>query len=122
MKIGSKNWNRRWVIGAGGFLGEVTLRTVDSPWPFKRSAVRTVELTDLFVHPARRGKGWSRELLRVATTYADVRQLDLILRVCAHGKKRGPGNNKLIQLYESFGFVQSLAYQKHMTRRVKCQP
>lgn len=120
MKIGSKNWSRRWVIGAGGFLGEVTLRALDEQfWLFRSTEARMVELTDLFIHPQRRSKGWSHELLAVATAYADKQDLDLILRVCAHGKKRGLGNDKLIQLYEAHGFVRSLAFQKYMIRRAK---
>lgn len=96
---------KRWVIGAGGFTGEVSLQELlpdDSG--AKREGVRCVELTDFHVHPLRRGRGWGATLLGEALRHADRYGWDVFLRVVPYGKGGGLDVGQLRQLYHRYGF------------------
>lgn len=86
----------RFVIGSGGFIGEVSI--IDGT------------LTDLYVHPLRRGKGWGHKLMRKAVKWADKGGLRLKLRVHPFGKQTVRSARKiapregLINLYKQYGF------------------
>ncbi len=102
---------QRWTMGAGGFIGEVSL--------FKLSAQDehiaqrfpdTVELSDLYVHPLRRGKGWARILLRSAIAHAAINEWNVFIRVIPYGKEPIISLEDLIAFYKQHGF-------KHINRR-----
>lgn len=95
----------RWIIGAGGFIGEVYLC---EPPPEAGPDLRRrpmLFMTDLWVHPLRRGRGWASELLHAATTWADSRRIDLwtyVLRFDDRPSAMSVG--RLKALYEGRGF------------------
>jgi GNAT superfamily N-acetyltransferase len=79
----------------GGAYGEVLL---------KRLHDGEYELTDLFVHPFVRRKGWGVQLMQAACDWANKEKVDLYLRVCAHGKGSIMDNDALSAWYARFGF------------------
>lgn len=119
----------RWTVGSGGFIGEVTLLTVDETnydlHLTRRKSVPLLELTDLYVHPLRRGRGWAQELLTTAVEWADAHQTDLVLRTAAYGphkdrnKRPVPRMTKeeLQVFYARFGFKSRKADPCIMVRR-----
>jgi GNAT superfamily N-acetyltransferase len=106
VKIASKGWVKRWVIGAGGFIGEVSLAQASycEASTFSRKGVRCVVLTNLYVHPLRRGNNWADSLMRQAVAYADRHQLDLVLTVKPHGPHPRASRRALEEFYLKFGF------------------
>jgi GNAT superfamily N-acetyltransferase len=114
----------RWTVGKGGFLGEVSLYTLaeDTAAYIPRKGVTCLELTDLFVHPQRRGRGWATELLTTATKYADDTATDLFLRVVSYGKVSGASVEALTALYAAHGFKPFRRYDpsgREMVRRAR---
>lgn len=121
---------QRWTIGAGGFIGEVTLRAITSA-----NVVNKVKkerdlmfLTNLFVHPLRRGRGWAQALLQTATTYADRSGVDLWLYARPYGCTRTKAGrvhrlaeDELRRLYRRHGFRDIVGSGLHceMVRRVR---
>ena len=107
-------------MGSGGVLGEVTLRSLlnvaflNNMVPV-RTGVRMVVLTDLFVHPAARRKGWACKLIKSAVAYADTNGLDLALEACPYGTIDGACEHSLVKLYKVFGFKKVKEY--YMVRR-----
>lgn len=94
--------SERWKIGAGGFIGEVSLRSVADDDAYTGA---DVELTDLHVHPLRRGRGWGRELVQCALAHAQRRRWVVFLRAVPYGSK--PASlRQLIAFYKSCGFKQ----------------
>lgn len=102
----------RWTVGSGGFIGEVYLRsTPPEALPCKRKGVPLVFLTDLWVHPLRRGLGWSRSLVSAAVAHADKQRWDLWLYARPFNNSKKPerrlNTDQLVTLYLSFGFELS---------------
>lgn len=91
----------------------------------RRKSTPLLELTDMYVHPLRRGRGWAQELLNTAVTWADTHQTDLILRAAAYGpqkdrnKRPMPRLNKaeLRVFYARFRFKSHKADPCIMVRR-----
>lgn len=104
----------RWTVGAGGFIGEVTVRPVTDPDVLRavqRPGVPLLFLTELFVHPMRRGRGWSHALLQAAIQHAAAEGADLWLYASPYGSKRAghrsvhrPTTEELEALYSRHGF------------------
>lgn len=96
----------RWVIGAGGFIGEVSLVAVPPEYPALNVSARCALLTDFYVHPLRRRRGWGEALLTAALQHADKHAIDLVLWAQPHGtRKHGRLNaSQLVALYSSHGF------------------
>jgi GNAT superfamily N-acetyltransferase len=117
----------RWTTGSGGFLGEVSLVEPDE-WDAKtyaRKGVELLEMTDVYVHPLRRGRGWARELVQTAILHADKEGLDLFLRTIAYGKTQhrrrwgALSTEELAAFYAKFGFKARKDDPRVMVRRVK---
>jgi len=104
----------RWTVGAGGFIGEVTVRPVTDPAVLRsvqRKGVPLLFLTELYVHPLRRGLGWSHTLIETAVAYAAGEGADLWLYASPYGPKRSghhsvrrPTIQELEALYRRHGF------------------
>lgn len=122
----------RWVVGAGGFLGEASVVEVPAlnadMYRTARPAVRLLELTDVYVHPLRRGRGWATRLLQSAVDWADGAGVDLVLRACPYGPLADRGGRALTRLdsaalakfYVSYGFRPRKGDLHIMVRR--CRP
>jgi GNAT superfamily N-acetyltransferase len=100
-RIASKGWWRRWVIGAGGFTGSVILEAVEDA--DLALTPRCALLTELYVHPLRRGQGWAATLMQTAFKYADSNGLDLVTYASPFGV-RGMSKKKLQEFYLRMGF------------------
>ena len=87
------------MIGAGGFIGEVSIVTTDR-------ADADVELTDLFVHPLRRGRGWASDLVDAALAFCSRKGWSVILRARPHGRER-LSRPALVRFYAAKGFVST---------------
>jgi Acetyltransferase (GNAT) family. len=119
-----------WTIGSGGFIGSVTLMPIT-----REDVLRAVQrrrqlmfLTYLFIHPLRRGLGWSHELLRAATEWADAQRIDLWLYARPYGlaaTKRGrvhkANEEELLKLYRKHGFrvIEGAGHRNEMVRRCR---
>lgn len=125
-KVGEPKWRRRWTIGSGGFIGEVTLvnlHDIEAPLLTHEGFVqkstwgkKTVALTNLYVHPQRRNCGWSVKLLTTATEYASRYDVILVLEAAPYGTIPGTPLCTLYKLYERFGF-KKVAGTNLMVRR-----
>lgn len=95
----------RWTIGAGGFIGEITLKELsESDYYIRgRSKRKFVELTDLHIHPLRRRRGWADSLITTALRYAKRRNWCVFLRCVPYNKPRVRVAG-LIALYSKYGF------------------
>lgn len=69
-----------------------------------RKAGSKYNLTDFYVAPKYRRKGYGKKLLKKAMAYADKKGLELTLRIAPYGKE-AMSRNKLITLYRRFGFI-----------------
>ncbi len=115
---------QRWTMGEGGFIGEASLIRLDAD-EFRHHGRRgrfMCELTDVFVHPLRRGNGWARQLVETALAHADEQEWDVFLRVVAYGDTDNPRwrrlkTDELTAFYAKFGFVQRRADERVMIRR-----
>lgn len=98
----------RWVVGTGGFLGEATLQgLLETDYYVRRSDEEPsyVELTNVYVHPQRRGRGWGAAVVEAALTHAERRGWPVFLRAIPYGKE--PADlDQLIRFYRSYGFRQ----------------
>jgi GNAT superfamily N-acetyltransferase len=118
----------RWVVGAGGFLGELTL----APIPEKRLRMGLpyakgqplLFVKDVRVHPRCRGRQWSDKLLAAATRWADRQGVDLWLYVEPFGRRPRPDSEALKRLYRRHGFrgyyTPGEQYVDEMVRRARC--
>lgn len=109
---------QRWVIGNGGFIGEVSLFVLaESDHYIKgRSQRHYVELSNLYVHPKRRGRGWARELLTVAIQYAREREWIIFIRAIPYGKDHGE-LDELLATYRRYGFRSRKSDPREMVLR-----
>jgi len=96
---------QRWTIGKGGFIGEVSLfELAEADMYVKGRSKRTyVELSNLYVHPLRRGRGWARELLKVAIAHARQNNHVVFLRAVPYGTAPHTLGD-LLALYARYGF------------------
>jgi GNAT superfamily N-acetyltransferase len=98
----------RFTEGGGGCLSEVTLTgPIEGP----------LQLTDLFSHPNRRGKGGAGRVVAEALRFAEQRGYDLWLRIRPHGRS-GLRRDALATFYMRRGFEPS-ATAPHLWER-KC--
>jgi GNAT superfamily N-acetyltransferase len=114
----------RWVIGAGGFIGEASITPVT-----KRDVLAYCQkdrplafLSDVRVHPLRRGRGWSDKLLRAVTRHCDRNGIDLWLYAKPFGPRPRPAVDDLARLYRRHGFRAYTwgDYDNEMVRRARC--
>lgn len=99
---------RRFVMQEGSLSGEVSLMV---PTNDQRTHTRTaygdvLELSNLYVDPRRRGRGWAAILMQAACSHADREGINLILSVRPYGKKPGVPAELLSKWYERFGFEE----------------
>lgn len=94
-----------WQIGEGGFVGYITVSVPTGPVLDVVKATPLLEVTDLYVHPLRRGQGWAGQLMQHATDYADRKGATLALYVSSKGYTT-PGRpyEALKAFYRGFGF------------------
>ena len=82
-----------------------------------RDTARTyVELTNLYVHPLRRGRGWANELLSTAKEFAYDNNWNLFLRAVPYGKDPCEVE-QLIALYKRHGFKSTRRDPREMLLR-----
>lgn len=109
---------QRWVIGRGGFIGEVSLFELSQNDAHVRGRDRRVyvELSNLHIHPLRRGRGWSHVLLRAALAHAAARGWCVFLRTVPYNK---PTMNEelLRKLYRGYGFKSLRGDPREMVLR-----
>lgn len=91
---------RRWTHGRGSAHKTVSLMI--SEWK-----LADVEITDLYVHPSCRGRGWARMLMWRAIDHCHTLGLRVCLRVRPHGKK-SPTIMELSGFYRELGFVDAI--------------
>lgn len=113
---------QRWTVGEGGFIGEASLIEMDpmEVTLHRRKGRFICELTDVYVHPLRRGQGWARIVVQAAIEHADAQGWDIFLRVVAYGKKTGKqklSTEELTAFYGRCGFVARKADPRCMVRR-----
>ena len=111
----------RWTMGAGGFMGEVRLDPIVDPVVLRKvqRGRPLLFLTELYVHPLRRQKGWANELIRTCTAYADTAGIDLWLYAYPFGNGERMTVKQLVTLYGTHGFrpIKGAGYQDEMVRR-----
>lgn len=109
---------QRWTIGSGGFIGEVTLFELapEDGYIRGRDSRTYVELSNLHVHPLRRGRGWSRKLLRAALAYARARDWCVFLRTIPYNKPAMDAR-MLAALYRRYGFRATRYDSREMVLR-----
>lgn len=113
---------QRWTVGEGGFIGEASLIEMDPAEVrlHRRKGRFICELTDVYVHPLRRGQGWARSVVQAALEHADAQGWDVFLRVVAYGKpvgKRRLSTDELLGFYSRCGFVARKTDPRCMVRR-----
>ena len=100
---------QRFTIGAGGFIGEVSLFELSQEDSYVRAALgctcKCVELSNLHVHPLRRCKGWGRELLSTALCHAQRHKWAVFIRVIPYAKD-SIDLECLTKFYKRYGFTQ----------------
>lgn len=106
---------QRWVIGEGGFIGEVSLyELAESDTYIKgRSTQKFVELTNLHIHPLRRGRGWADSLITAALRYARRNGWCVFLRAIPYNKPRVRIEG-LIEMYGKYGFKSTKHDRREM--------
>lgn len=109
----------RWTVAEDGLEGEVSLCVLSQYEDVGlMNGSQMLELTDLWVERAARGRGWASELLRAACAWADEYQVDLFIRVVAYGRERPRINvEDLMPFYRRWGFVSRKSDQREMVRK-----
>lgn len=117
----------RFVVGAGGFIGEVSFYPApEEALHLKRRGRPLWFLNDLYVHPLRRGRGWSNRLMCAALAHADDHKADVWLYAKPYGPRRTKDGRpvgrmeqeKLALFYTEWGFdLLSLKPVMEMLRR-----
>lgn len=113
---------QRWTIGEGGFIGEVSLFELSNEDAYikGRSQRVYVELSNLHIHPLRRGKGWSDSLMHAAMQYARARGWVVFIRAIPYNKPRIK-LERLIAFYERRGFKSTKRDRREMLCRTKAK-
>ena len=108
----------RWIVGAGGFIGEITLEAMTATDHYIRGRDKRVyvELTNLHIHPLRRGKGWSDILIRKALGHAQQRGWCVFLRCVPYNKPHMKADD-LIAFYSRYGFKSLRGDRREMVLR-----
>ena len=104
---------QRWTLGQRGFIAEASLVAMD-PYEAKvymRGAVPIVELTDVYTHPLRRGRGWARSCAQAALDHADDNGWDVFIRV---GVAYGPDADKNAKQFQRLNDMELLAFYKSL--------
>ena len=111
---------KRWTIGEGGFVGEVSLfnLSVEDNYVRGRDQRVYVELSNFHVHPLRRKLGWGKILLRAALRHAERRKWSVFIRVIPYSKIR-PDFERLMKLYTDHGFVKTKNDPREMVLKYK---
>lgn len=109
---------QRWVVGEGGFIGEVSLYELSEQDVHVRGRDKRhyVELTNLHIHPLRRGRGWADSLITAALRYARRNGYCVFLRCVPYNKPRVKVAG-LISLYGKYGFKSLKHDNREMVRR-----
>ncbi len=106
---------QRWTIGAGGFIGEVSLfeLSIEDEYVRHGSKAIYVELSDLHVHSMRRGLGWAHLLVSAALQEAQRQGWRVFLRAIPYNK---PTLNRdaLIAFYRGWGFKSTKLDEREM--------
>lgn len=111
---------QRWTIGEGGFIGEVSLFELSDEDQYVRhtSARKYVELSNLHIHPLRRGLGWSDSLLIAAISYARARNWTIFLRAIPYNKPHMSAD-RLVAYYKCYGFRSRARDPREMVLKCK---
>jgi ribosomal protein S18 acetylase RimI-like enzyme len=106
---------QRWVIGDGGFIGEVSLFEMaeDDKYVITNKVLKYVELSDLHVHPLRRKSGWAHALMTIALKYAKRKGYRVFLRAIPYSKPKIK-QEALIAFYKQYGFKSTRLDQREM--------
>lgn len=96
---------QRWTMGAGGFIGEVSLFELSSEDLYiKHGSKRAyVELSNLHIHPLRRGQGWADSLMTAALCHARNEEWHIFLRAIPYNNPTLTAD-ELIAFYSRYGF------------------
>lgn len=97
----------RFVVGTGGFIGEATLERDSNDNDDLRKAAFEFTLTNVFVHPLRRNRGWGHQLMRTVCAFADHNGFQLRLIVMPHGVGEHLDRAALEAFYAGYGFVRT---------------
>ena len=117
---------KRFVVGTGGFVGEASLAKLDAnELTHRRDGIFMVGLTDVYVHPLRRRRGWGRKVLKLAVRWADSRRCDVYTYIQPYGPTHlkdgrevsAPDPETLRKLYNEYGFKTSRRDSSVMVRR-----
>lgn len=111
------NLIQRWTVGAGGFIGEVSLFHLSEYdlYVCKRYKYTFVELSNLHVHPLRRGRGWADTLMHAAIAHAEENAWGLFLRCVPYNKPLLTAD-ELIAFYKRYGFKSTRNDPREMLR------
>lgn len=109
------NLIQRWTIGHSGFIGEVSLfELAESDMYIRHTSKRTyVELSNLHIHPLRRGQGWADSLMVAALRYARQRGWVVFIRAIPYNKPRMTTDD-LIAFYRRYGFRSRRSDEREM--------
>lgn len=96
----------RWYVGPSRARGSVILAAcdVDTLQAHARVGTELLFLTELWVPPNARGRGYAGELLRAATTWATEAGVDLWLYCAPHGPAPRLTETELQTLYRRYRF------------------
>jgi len=102
----------RWKIGGGGFIGEVSLFELGEydDYVARKAGSACVMLSNLHVHPLRRGRGWGRILVETALAHAQKKGWCVFIRVVPYNDSTLDAAG-LTEFYKSLGF-KSMRHDK----------
>jgi GNAT superfamily N-acetyltransferase len=117
---------KRFTVGSGGFLGEVSLYTNNYT---SAQPTYTLYMSDFHVHPMRRELGWGTLLLAECTSWADAEGAAVITYARPFGRKRNKFGTQraraeegdLERFYKSFGFRRCAALEQPYTLKRPCK-
>jgi GNAT superfamily N-acetyltransferase len=109
----------RLVMGRGGFIGELSLTEVFPALERYRNGNRLVMLTEFYVHPLRRRRGWGKELLDNMVRLVDKKGWDVLTYARSYGIGRKPKDEELVQLYRRYGFRSAGRDDTYLVRRCR---
>jgi GNAT superfamily N-acetyltransferase len=95
-------------IGCGKLVGHVQLLSQD----YLDAEYPCVELTDLYVSPKARGRGWGKYLVQMALLYAGSKNCAVYLWAFPYARHPSLDEADLIAVYHSMGFRQLRGHDK----------